>query len=61
MKSIGWSGNVSLYEVNTGVVAGMLEGNLLPQHPEMLSNIIAITFIGTRWLPMNWLSRMFQV
>ena len=55
------TGNVSLYEVNAGAVAGMLEGNLLPQRAEMLSNIIAITFIGTRQLPTNWLSRTLQV
>ena len=55
------AGNVSLYEVNTEAIAGMLEGNLLPPHAEMLSNIIAITFIGTKRLPMNWLSRTFQV
>ena len=57
----GMAGNVSLYEVNTEAVAGMVEGNLLPQRPEVLSNVLAITFIGTRRLPNNWLSRTFQV
>ena len=39
----------------------MLEGNLLPPCAEILSNIIAITFIGTKRLSMNWLSQTFQV
>ena len=55
------AGNVTLYEVNTNAVGGMLEGQLLPQPIETLSNIIAITFIGTRRLPSNWMARTFKV
>ena len=57
----GMAGNVTLYEVNTNAVGGMLEGKLLPQPIETLSNIIAITFIGTRRLPSNWMARTFKV
>ena len=57
----GMAGNVTLYEVNTDAVVGMLEGNLLPQPAETLSHIIAITFIGTRRLPTNWMTRTFRV
>ena len=55
------AGNVTLYEVNTEGVAGMLEGKLSSQPVKTLSNIIAITFIGKRPLPTDWLSWMFQV
>ena len=55
------AGNVTLYDVNTSVVASMLEGALLPQSVGSLSSVIAITFIGTRKLPLNWLSRTFRV
>ena len=57
----GMAGNVTLYEVNTNAVGGMLEGQLFPQPVETLSNIIAITFIGTRCLPSNWMARTFKV
>ena len=39
----------------------MLEGALLPQGIGMLSSILAITFIGTRKLPSDWLTRTFKV
>ncbi|KIO09005.1 hypothetical protein M404DRAFT_132011 [Pisolithus tinctorius Marx 270] len=39
----------------------MLEGSLMPQHVTMLSSVLAITFIGTRLLPKNWLLRTFRV
>jgi len=55
------AGNVTLYEVNTTQVASMLEGALLPQGVVTLSSILAITFIGTRRLPSDWLSRTFRV
>lgn len=57
----GMAGNVILYEVNTDAVTGILEGKLLPPPAEMLSNIIAITFIGTRRFPSNRMSRTFKV
>ena len=50
------AGNITLYEVNTEGVAGMLEGKLSLQPVKTLSNIIAIMFIGKRSLPTNWLS-----
>jgi len=47
--------------MNTSAVASMLEGQLLPQGVGTLSSILAITFIGTRKLPSDWLSRTFRV
>ncbi|KIM61402.1 hypothetical protein SCLCIDRAFT_16142 [Scleroderma citrinum Foug A] len=53
--------NIMLYEVNTSTIASMLEGVLLPQSVNMLSSIVAITFIGTQKLPIDWLSHTFRV
>ena len=55
------AGNVTLYDVNMSAVVSMLEGALLPQSVNMLSNVVAITFIGTRRFPKNWLSHTFRV
>ena len=55
------AGNVMLYEVNTSAIASMLEGALLPQSVNVLSSIVAITFIGTRKLPTDLPSRTFRV
>jgi len=55
------AGNVTLYEVNTSAVANMLEGKLLPQTVTMLCSILAVTFIGTKSLPKDWLNRTFRV
>ncbi|KIO11878.1 hypothetical protein M404DRAFT_98925, partial [Pisolithus tinctorius Marx 270] len=57
----GMAGNMTLYEVNTTAMASMLEGSLMPQHVTTLSSVLAITFIGTRSLLKNWLSRTFRV
>lgn len=55
------AGNVTLYKVNTSAIASMLEGALLPQSVNVLSSIVAITFIGMWKLPTDWLSRTFRV
>ena len=55
------AGNVMLYKVNTSTIASMLEGSLLPQGVETLSSVLAITLIGTRKLPNDWLSQTFRV
>ncbi|KIO04877.1 hypothetical protein M404DRAFT_25958 [Pisolithus tinctorius Marx 270] len=39
----------------------MLEGTLMPQTVQTLSSVLAITFIGTKHLPTDWLSCTFQV
>ncbi|KIO10905.1 hypothetical protein M404DRAFT_21123 [Pisolithus tinctorius Marx 270] len=56
----GMAGNVTLYEVNTLAIANMVEGSMMPQEVTTLSNVIAITFMGTRTLPKNWMSHTFQ-
>jgi len=55
------AGNVTLYEVNTSAVADMLEGKLLPQTVTTLCSVLAMTFIGTKSLPKDWLNRTFCV
>ncbi|KIO09446.1 hypothetical protein M404DRAFT_21969 [Pisolithus tinctorius Marx 270] len=55
------AGNVTLYEINVPAIVDMLEGRLLPQTVEMLSSILAITMVGTKQLPKDWLSRTFRV
>jgi len=55
------AGNVTLYEVNTTAVADMLEGKLLPQTVTTLCAVLAITFIGTKTLPKDWLNRTFRM
>ncbi|KIN96568.1 hypothetical protein M404DRAFT_33056 [Pisolithus tinctorius Marx 270] len=54
------AGNVTLYEINMVAVVDTLEGRLMPQTVEMLSSVLAITFVGTKYLPTDWLSRTFQ-
>ncbi|KIO01644.1 hypothetical protein M404DRAFT_102598, partial [Pisolithus tinctorius Marx 270] len=39
----------------------MLEGRLMPQTVETLSSILAITLVGTKQLPTDWLTRTFRV
>ncbi|KIN94129.1 hypothetical protein M404DRAFT_35377 [Pisolithus tinctorius Marx 270] len=55
------AGNVTLYEINMSAVVDMLEGRLMPQTVETLSSVLAITFVGTKYLPTDWLSRTFRV
>ena len=54
-------GNVTLYEQNMNAIAHMLEGNLLPQFPCVLAAVLAITFVGTAKLPLDWLRSTFRV
>ncbi|KAI6138412.1 hypothetical protein BKA82DRAFT_3932534, partial [Pisolithus tinctorius] len=55
------AGNVTLYEINTLAVVDMLEGTLMPQTVQTLSSVLAITFIGTKHVPTDWLSQTFRV
>ncbi|KIO04742.1 hypothetical protein M404DRAFT_52669, partial [Pisolithus tinctorius Marx 270] len=55
------AGNVTLYEINVPAVVDMLEGRLIPQTVETLSSILAITLVGTKQLPTDWLTRTFRV
>lgn len=44
----GLRGNVSSYHLNTSDVAAMVDGELLPHHPNILSAIIGVSIIGSR-------------
>jgi len=57
----GLAGNMTLYKLNTDAIGAMLEGQLLP-HPAMnLVSVLAITFIGLKKLPTNWLKSTFHI
>ncbi|KIO04732.1 hypothetical protein M404DRAFT_25843 [Pisolithus tinctorius Marx 270] len=55
------AGNVTLYEVNITAVVDMIEGRLMPQTVQTLSSVLAITLVGTKHLPTDWLSCTFRV
>jgi hypothetical protein len=57
----GMCGNVSLYDLGTQAVADMLAGHLLPQAGCILASVMAITFVGSKKLPKNWLKSTFRV
>ena len=55
----GMRGNVSTYELNTDAMAAMVEGQLMPRPPAVLSSLIAITYIGVGRIPKNWIHSTF--
>ena len=57
----GMMGNVSLYEMNTDAIVEMLEGQLMPHRGLMLASVLAITFVGAKAIPKNWLRVTFHV
>ncbi|KAF9778134.1 hypothetical protein BJ322DRAFT_1015049 [Thelephora terrestris] len=57
----GMRGNVSTYELNAGAVVAMVEGQLMPRPPAVLSSLIAITYIGIGCIPKNWIHSTFRV
>lgn len=57
----GMTGNVTLYDMNTDDVVKMVEGQFLPQAISVLPSILAITYLGTKKLPKNWLKSTFRV
>ncbi|KAG1764658.1 hypothetical protein EDD22DRAFT_1042520 [Suillus occidentalis] len=57
----GMAGNATLYDMNTNDVAKMIEGQFLPQPINTLASILAITYIGKRGLPKEWLKSTFRV
>lgn len=61
MLQSGMRGNVSSYENNIPDVAKMVEGDLLPQKPEILASVLAVAFIGSGPLPKAWLKSTFRV
>jgi hypothetical protein len=54
-------GNVSTYELNVDAMAAMVEGQLMPCPPAVLSSLIAITYIGVGRIPKNWIHSTFRV
>ena len=57
----GMRGNVSTYELNVGAMTAMIEGQLMPRPPSVLSSLIAITYIGAGRIPKNWIHSTFRV
>lgn len=57
----GMRGNVSTYELNVDAMAAMVEGQLMPRPPALLSSLIAITYIGAGRISKNWIHSTFRV
>ncbi|KAF8425808.1 hypothetical protein L210DRAFT_3615050 [Boletus edulis BED1] len=57
----GMTGNVTLYNMNTEAIVQMLEGQLMPQSANQLASVLAVTYIGRKRLPKNWLRSTFRV
>ena len=55
------AGNASSFKINTQEVVEMLKGQQMPSPVEALASVIAITFVGTRKLPTDWLMKTFWV
>ena len=53
--------NVSTYELNTEAIASMVEGNLMPHPPAILTSLISVTFIAFGEVPKKWLHLTFRV
>ena len=57
----GMVGNATLFELNTQEVVEMLNGQRMPSPVQSLASVIAITFMGKKKLPMDWLKKTFRV
>ena len=57
----GMAGNASLFELNTQEVVQMLRGQRMPASVRVLPSVIAITFVGSKKLPSDWLKKTFRV
>lgn len=58
----GMRGTVSTYKLDSAGIVAMLEGNLMPRPPEILSAVLSITFIGRkRPTARGWLRSNFRV
>jgi hypothetical protein len=55
------AGNETLFEINTQEVVEMLNGQRMPSPVATLASVIAITFVGSKKLPANWLTKTFRV
>jgi hypothetical protein len=54
-------GNVTSFELNSGAIADMLHGNLMPQKASVLASVLSITFIGRGKTPNPAALRLFRV
>ena len=57
----GMAGNASLFELNTQEVVEMIKGQRMPSSVRTLASVIAITYVGSRLLPKDWLKKTFRV
>ena len=57
----GMAGNATLFELNTQEVVEMLKGQRMPSSVRSLASVIAITYVGNRKLPKDWLKKTFRV
>ena len=57
----GMRGNVSMYELNMDAMAAMVQGQMMPRPPAVLSALIVITYIGVGHIPKNWIHSTFRV
>ena len=57
----GMAGNATLFELNTKEVVEMLKGQKMPSPVSTLASVIAITFVGSKKLPADWLKKTFRV
>lgn len=57
----GMAGNATLFELNTQEVVEMLAGQRMPSPVASLASVIAITFVGSKKLPVDWLKKTFRV
>ena len=55
------AGNMSLFEMNTQEVVEMVVGQCMHSPVRTLASVIAITFVGSAKLPVNWLKKTFHV
>ncbi|KAF8438103.1 hypothetical protein L210DRAFT_984820 [Boletus edulis BED1] len=54
-------GNVTSYRMNTAEVASMIEGDLLPHHPNVLAATIGVTLVGAKNIPDRCLPSFLRV
>ena len=53
--------NVCGYELDAPGIADMVQGNLMPHRPAILTSVIQITMFGQPYLPENWRRNLFRV
>lgn len=54
-------GNVCSYEMDAPGISDMVQGNLMPRRPAILTSIIQVTLSGQHLLPEHWLRNLFRV